>query len=140
MLVSEIKNVIQSSNKKEFRKFSYTMGIFLILAGFFLFWKDFEWYIYIISTGLILLLSGLFIPIILRPLYIVWMSFAAILGYIMTRIILTVIFCLLFIPVGTILRILRKDVLKESFDLNVESYWIKRSDDKFDPVSAERQF
>ena len=92
MLIYEIRDVIHSSNIKEIRKFSYTMGIFLILAGLLLFWKEFNWYIYILSTGIIILLSGLSFPIILKPFYIFWMSLAVVLGYIMTRIILTLIF------------------------------------------------
>ena len=139
MLLHEIKDVIHSCNKKEIRKFSYTMGILLFLVGLFLFWKEFNWYVYIISAGLIILLSGLSFPIIVKPFYIFWISLSVVLGYIMTRIILTIIFCLLFIPIGIIIRLLGKDPLKERFDLSSKSYWIKRSL-KLDPKSAERQF
>jgi hypothetical protein len=116
-----------------------TMGIFLLIVGLFLFWQDIHWYIYIIVIAAIILITGLLFPAVLKPFYILWMSFAVVLGYIMTRIILSIIFYLLFSPVGLILRILRKDLLQERFDKTAESYWIKR-DKKFDPKDAERQF
>ena len=140
MLINEIKEVIKSCNKKEIRKFALTMGIFLLFVGAFLWWQYFHGFVYIIMGGLSLLIIGWLIPDIIKPVYIIWMSFAVMLGYIMTRILLTIIFCLLFIPVGLILRIFRKDILNERFDKMTDTYWIKREKKEFNPEDAGRQF
>ena len=124
MLLHEIKGIIHSSSKKEIRKFSLTIGIVLILIGLFLLWKDINWYEYAFAIGLIILITGFSFPLILKPLYIIWMSFAVVLGYIMTRIILSAIFLLIFSPVGIIIRILRKDLLKENFD-KIENLFLR---------------
>jgi hypothetical protein len=140
MWKEEIKNVVHSCNKKEIRKFSFTIGIFLIIAGLFLLWQGIHWYIYVIFIAFLILVAGLLFPVRLKPFYIIWMSFAVVLGYIMTRVILTIIFYSIFAPVGLVLRILKKDILHQRFDQTAQSYWIKREKRKFDPKDAERQF
>lgn len=58
-------------------------------------------------------------------LYRYWMRFAHLLGWVNTRIILTLFYGILFVPLGLILKLLRKDLLDQSFH-DQESYWTKR--------------
>ena len=81
-LISEIK-----ITKKEIRKFGIVIGIILIIIGVILFWKKNIYYPMLMITGIFLLVGGLSIPIILKPIYLIWMIFATILGWVMTRII-----------------------------------------------------
>ncbi len=136
----EMNSIIKNEDSQEFRKFGLTIGILLVALSIFLFWRDVDSYLYTLSFGLILTLFGLVKPKFLRPIYILWMIFALILGQIMTRVILTIIFILLFTPVGLILRFLRKDILNEKYDRQTESYWIKRKEVPFDPKTLEKQY
>ena len=140
MLIDEIKTLLKTSNNKEYRKFGITIGTVSILIAVLLLWREIKGIEYLISIGLAFILLGLIIPYFLKPIYIVWMSFAVLLGYIMTRVILTLLFGLIFIPVGLIIRVIGKDLLKEKIDHEAKSYWIHRDRNIFDRKSAEHQY
>jgi hypothetical protein len=69
------------------------------------------------------------------------MTLALILGWIMTRIILSILFFILFVPIGWIARIFGKDFLDQKFDPSANSYWILRDSTKPEIKEAfEKQF
>lgn len=139
-MLDEFKYFINIKEKKEFRKFGLTVGLFLLIVGAILYWFDLNFIIPVLLIGSLLTLLGLILPILLRPIYIIWMSFAVIAGFIMTRLILTLIFYLIFSPVGVLLRILGKDLLEQKIDNSAETYWRSRKIKPFDPRTAENQF
>jgi hypothetical protein len=75
------------------------------------------------SVGGALVLFGLAAPALLRPVYRAWMALAFALGFVMTRVILTVVFVGLVVPIGFVLRLLGKDLLDERIDRDARSYW-----------------
>jgi hypothetical protein len=140
MIKNEIKEIISSGNRKRYREFGLTMGAVLGLLAAYLYWNEKESAPYFLSGGLLFITSGFFIPHTLKYVYMAWMCFAVVFGYFMSRVILSLIFIVLFIPVGLITRILRKDLLKEKWDINAQSYWIKKEMKQYDPQSAEKQY
>lgn len=134
-MIEEIKNI--SSTKKDIRKFSYLVGGIFILVSIFLLWKDSSSFNIILSIGVALVLLGLIVPIILKPIYLIWMVFAVILGWIMTRVILTIVFYLVVSPIGLISKLFRKNFLDLSFRTNSDTYWNYRKDSK---NNIEKQF
>ncbi len=140
MILQDLKSVKIKADKKEFRKFGITVGIFLIALGAVFLWQGKFFASYLIYIGLLLLSLALLIPQILKPLHFIWMSFAMILGYFMTRIILSLIFFLLFTSIGIVMRLFKKDPLQERFNPNANSYWIKRKRRTHDPQSVEKQY
>ncbi|MCX6639474.1 MAG: SxtJ family membrane protein [bacterium] len=95
--------------------------------------------IFYILAG-VFFVPGLLFPVLLRPAYQVWMKFAAALARFNTRLILSVVYFLVFAPIGLILRLFRVDLIKEKFDKSAETYWIRRPQTPFDPSTYERQF
>ena len=140
MIKSELKVVLSRANRQEYRKFGLTIGIVFCVIATVLFWKTKASAPYVAGIGIAFILFGLIIPTTLKYVYWVWMSFAVIMGFIMSRVILTIIFFLLFAPVGLMTRLLGKDLLKEKWDKDTQSYWIKRERKPYDPRSAENQF
>jgi uncharacterized membrane protein len=69
-----------------------------------------------------------------------WMKVAHLIGFIVTAVILTVVFFLVFTPVGILLRILRRDHMERSLDSKVKTYWYERSTAAFDKVRYTQQF
>ncbi len=67
-------------------------------------------------------LIALILPIVLKPFYYVWMKIGAVLGWINTRIILGFIYFVVFLPVGLVLTLLRKDPMSRRFDKEMPSY------------------
>jgi hypothetical protein len=138
MLLDEIKSI--KGTKLELRKFGVTIGIFLLLIAAWLFWKQRPSFSYFAYIGGGFVLAGLILPMLLKPIYKVWMSFAVVMGFIMTRGILTIIYFGLFTPIALAAKLLGKDLLDEKWDKKAGTYWVKRPATAYDPKSAENMF
>jgi hypothetical protein len=134
----EIKNI--KSGKKELHQFGITMGIVLALVGGLLIWRSKDYYFFFFVFSIAFLFLGLVIPALLKPIQKVWMSIAVIIGWVMTRVILTVLFYLVVTPVGILAKVFGKDFLDTKFDRNANSYWSTRESEKFDKRNYESQF
>ena len=71
--------------------------------------------------------AGLLFPRILKPLFKVWMAVGELLGWVNTRIILTLVFYGLIVPIGSLLRLTKKDPMGRRFDRAAASYRIPRT-------------
>src|ERR1035437_4828514 len=138
MIKDEINSIKQSP--KDLRKFGLTVGIVLLLIASFLIWKHKPSQFYFLSIGTILVLSGLLFPLILFALNKLWMTLAILLGWLMTRVILSVMFYLVITPIGLIARISGKHFLVLKIDKTRASYWEKRKNVPATPADYERQF
>ncbi len=124
---------------KELRKFGLVTGAMLIL--FFDLLIPWIWGIAMpkwpLIAAAILAAMALIFPASLRPVYTVWMRFADALGWVNTRIILSVIFFLLFFPVGMIMRLFN-DPMRRKLDESADSYRIPSNPPK--PENMERPY
>ena len=139
MLKQELKTIWAGKDMGEIRKFGKTMGILLILIGFISSFLAPAYASPTLLIGGLLLLLGLLFPIVLKPLFILWMSFAVSLGFIMTRIILGLIFFLIFSPIGLVFRLIKKDHLDEAIDPEATSYWRVKDPKPYEPGMSEKQ-
>lgn len=73
-----------------------------------------------------LVVPALLLPRILGPVYRVWMAFGHVLGWINTRIVLGVLFFLVFTPVGIVMRLFGKDPMRLRLNANSETHRIPR--------------
>ena len=137
MMFEEIKNI--KTKNKDIRSFGITIGIILLIVASLLFYYDKASYqaIAIIAGAFISL--GIIIPILLKPAYLVWMTFAVILGWVMTRVILSIVFYLIMTPIGLITRLLGEDFLALK-RLNSDSYWNNRDSNSEMNQDYEKQF
>ncbi len=128
------------NEKKKLRKFGITLGIlFGILGGIFSWWGiGAARYLYIAAGFLIV--SGLFVPMLLKPVEKGWMALALALNWVMTRVILGILFYTLITIVGFIWRIVNRDPLGLRFDRGAATYWIPRKQDLADKERFERQY
>lgn len=110
--------------KKDYRSFGIIVGaIFLLIFGLALpYWKTKSINQYFSIGGLLLISIAVLLPILLKYPYLAWMKIGEILGFINTRIILSIIFFILFTPFGLIRRIIGKDTLGVKLHPNQESY------------------
>jgi len=81
---------------------------------------------------------ALICPRLLAPLYRLWMKFGHVLGWINARIILSLVFFVVVTPIGIVMRLLGKDLLRMRTPKSA-SYWIRR-DQPLDPQSLRNQF
>lgn len=138
MLIEEIKHIKES--KKDLRMFGLTVGIVLLVISVILFLFDKSSYIYFGIIGGVLVLAGTLFPSILKPVNKVWMTLALILGWFMSRVILTILFYLVLTPIGFIAKIFGKRFLSLKIDKEEKSYWEKRKRRSPNITEYERQF
>ena len=79
--------------------------------------------------AIIFLILGLMKSKLLTPLNKIWFRFGIILGAIIAPIIMAIIFFLVVTPIGLLMKIMGKDLLKKKYNKAAKSYWIKRNQD-----------
>ena len=131
-------NSIKSS-RKDLKNFGVTIGFILLIIGVFLFVGEKDSFIYFFSIGLIFIGLGLINPVVLKTLYKIWMTFAIIIGWVMTRVILSVLFYLIISTIGIFARLVGKDFLNLK-SKNNESYWNIRNKEYELNQDYEKQF
>jgi hypothetical protein len=70
--------------------------------------------------------AALTFPKVLSPANRLWMKFGELLHRIVSPLALGIVFYIIVLPTGLILRLFSKDPLHLRFDPSAESYWIKR--------------
>ena len=113
-------------NKKQLRDFGLIWaGIFVILAFYPLIKnKDVRfWQLYLSITFVVISLTY---PIFYQKTYFyqAWIKFGNILGKINSKIIIFLLFYIIFLPIGVLLKIFRKDLLNKKIDKSAKSYFI----------------
>lgn len=138
MLIEEIKNI--KSDKRDLRNFGITFGIVLgILAGA-LWWKGKETYIVFLIASTVFFFFGFVLPGLLKPLQKAWMAFAVVIGFFMTKVILSILFYIVFTFIGLGSRLLGKKFLDLKPDKSRKSYWVYRESEPFIKEKYEKQF
>ena len=127
------------SGRKDLKNFGFTIGFILLIIGVFLFVREKDSFIYFFSIGLIFIGLGIINPIVLKPAYKIWMTFAVIIGWVMTRVILSVLFYLIISTIGIFARLVGKDFLNLK-SKNKESYWNIRNKEYELNQDYEKQF
>lgn len=115
---------VTTASTRELRQFGLTIGPAVgIIFGLLLPWLwsgHYPLWPWLIAGGLAA--TGLFKPALLGLLYRVWMSLAAALGWLNTSILLGIVFFIIMVPFGLIMRLASKDPLAKRFDRNAVSY------------------
>ena len=137
MILEEIKSI--KSDKKELKKFGVSIGIFLLIVGIILLIYSKPSYPYFLITGGVLIAVAYILPTFLFPFQKVWMALAVVLGFIMTRVILSILFYLIITPINFISKLFKKDFLNLKIEKEKKSYWNLR-EIKYEKSSTEKQF
>ena len=128
-----------SENKKltikELREFGLLIGgIIAVLFGLILplvrghSLPIIPWVIAIIFVGLAILL-----PQSLDPIYRVWMKIGFYVGWLESRIVLSIVFFIILTPMAFIMKLFNRDTMARKFDFQVETY---RISSKINPSSG----
>ncbi|MCA9734488.1 MAG: hypothetical protein H6696_17585 [Deferribacteres bacterium] len=138
MLLDDIKNI--ESGRDQVKKFGLSVGGVLILLASVLYWYASPNALYLFIAGLLLMIPAWLFPLVLKPLQIAWMTVAVIIGWFMTRVILSVLYYVAFTIIGLSARIFGKQFLELKWDKNQKSYWNPRNKGDFDKLKYEKQF
>jgi len=138
MIKEEFKHIKET--KRDLRKFGLTVGGVLIIIAAFLFYFEKSSAIYFAVIGSLLFITGIIFPQILKPLNKIWMGMAIVLGFFMSRLILTIVFYLVLTPISFIAKIVGKKFMILKFDKSAKTYWEKRTIIQKKQIDYERQF
>lgn len=134
--IKDVKNEILALDvsDKSLKKFGLTIGAIFLLLGILFLYKDWNFYttIVFIMLGGNLIVNGLISPQKLKNFYKVWMGFAFALGWVVSRLILIILFYLVLLPIGLLAKIFGKEFLDLKFKDGKPSYWIPKEKRKID--------
>jgi len=137
-MFDELKQI--KSGKKELKEFGLTIGGVLLLFGGIALWRGKGLYPYLFGCGGLLIILGLAAPAALKPLQKAWMALAVIIGFFMSRIVLSILFYAIVTPMALLAKAFGKDVLDEKIDKTKPSYWHMRPQGAKNRSSYEKQF
>lgn len=128
------------ATRQSVRKFGILFAVIGVLLAAYLIYRGNAHWGWPLAGSLFFLVTAFVAYPILRPLYIGWMAFAFVLGWINTRILLGAFFYLILTPIGLLLRLAGKDLLDLEIDRSAKTYWRKREKEPFAPARYERLF
>ena len=117
-----MKNENKPADKKQLRSFGLLVGGIFLLIGIGPLITGKELRPWAVVLGAALLVLGLLLPQSLSAVHRVWMKIGHVLGWINTRIILSIVFYGLFAPIGFFMRLRGRDPMRRRYDSSAESY------------------
>lgn len=141
-MITELWKEIRST-PREIRGFALVMGIACLLVGGWMAWKTKPYPWIVLAAAFAFILVGYAAPWALRPLHKAWMVLAAGLGFVISRILLTILFFAVVTPIGLIGRLFGKRFADIRFaDPSQKTYWRSRTPEEREegPSRFENQF
>jgi hypothetical protein len=132
--LSKKKSFVGNISKEQAKDAGMAVVLILLLLGIFL--KQRVFYPYAAAA----LVVNMTLPGIYKPFAVIWFGAATFLGTIMSKVLLTVVYILLVVPVGLLRRLLRKDSLQlKKFKKNGSSVFRDR-DHLFQSTDIENPY
>ena len=132
---------IDITDKRQQRNFGLLMAVVIAVIGCV------RWALHggspplmFFTVSLVFLVLGVALPKVLQPVLYVWIKFALLLNWIMTRVLLTLVWCLAITPTGLVRRVFAEDPLHREWPANAESFWEEPDDQPDDLDSYFNQF
>lgn len=121
----------------DLKKFALIWSLIFLIVGIWPLFSGNAIRLWAVVIMFIFVVIAFFKPSLLNSFYIIWVKIGEVIGGVISKVIMTVLFYGLFTPIAFILKLLNKDLLKKKLDKNRSSYWIKRDTQ---PGSLKNQF
>lgn len=138
MIQEKIDNIDQST--EELRKFSLVISIALILVGGYLGYYGSLLFLPLFFGAFLLLLLGACCPSVLKPLQKGWMTLAILIGWLVSRVVISFMFYFVLTPIGLFGKAVGKEFLQYEISEGEKSYWNDRDEPDRDPSYYEKQY
>ena len=116
------------ATRKELRQFGLLVGaIFTVISLWPVVSRGEPVHLWAIGIGGPLIACGGILPQLLAPIHTGWMWVGHILGWINTRILLSIVFYGLVTPIGIVFRLMGKDTVRQRFAESRATYRVSRS-------------
>lgn len=122
------------------RVFGFVLAVFFLIIAALPLWSGGAWRVWALVPAAILTAAALLAPSVLAPFNRLWSAFGDALRRITTPVVLAFIFFVVLTPMGLLMRLFGKDLLRLRFDKAASSYWIDRRPPGPAPESFKDQF
>jgi hypothetical protein len=132
-----------NTDKKQIKTFGIGLSVLLIIAAVLnlVYKHNLKTGIILSAISALILVFSFLISHVLKPIYIPIMFVGQCIGWVNTRLLLGLIFYLIFTPIAVFFRIINKDILDKKIDPAKDSHWFSRIGKKSDPIKDfEKQF
>ncbi len=128
-------------SKRELRIFSLGALVFLAIVGWLVWRKSGSTTAaeILVAVGVVVAVLGLTVPRAVRPLFIALMVINYPIGWVVTHVVMALIFYLVVTPLAVIMKVAGRDPMERRFDQSAATYW-KRRPTETDPGRYFRQF
>ncbi|MBV9394261.1 MAG: hypothetical protein JOZ84_07615 [Methylobacteriaceae bacterium] len=136
----------ESFDREEKVRGSSDRGFGFVFAGFFAlvalvrWWKAEAFPGGFAAAAVAMLLLALLRPSLLAPFNRLWTKLALLISKVMNPIIMGILFFLVVVPIGSLMRVFGKRPLALAFDPAAKTYWIERTPPAPLPGSMKNQF
>ncbi len=115
-------------SKKDLRLFSLLLLAFLTFVGWIVVRKSGSYPAAgsVVGAGVVFAVLGFTAPRAVRPLYVALMIVNYPIGWVVTHVVMALIFYLVVTPVGVIMRLSGRDPMERRFDRSAKTYWKPR--------------
>ena len=115
-------------SKKDLRVFSLASLAFLAFVAWIVWHKtgSLAAALVLVLAGCAIGLAGFAAPRVVRPLFIVLMVVNYPIGWLVSHVMMGLIFYLVVTPLGVIMRLLGRDPMERRFDRDAKTYWKPR--------------
>ena len=115
-------------SRRELRTFSACLAAFLAIVAWIVTRRtgSVETGAIVLAVGVLSGGCGLIWPGVIRPIFIGLNIATYPIGWVMTHVIMAVIFYLVVTPVGVIMRLTGRDPMERAFDRSAKTYWKPR--------------
>ena len=134
------KTDIGRKQRRELRNFGLTLGVAFGVLGALLLWRGRGYYIVFLIVAAGFLASGALMPKALGPVRRVWMAAAEAMGWLMTRVILTILFFVAITPIGVLGRLFGQRFLDRASDDSASTFWVDRTSPGRPAEDYEKQY
>jgi|TARA_B100001094_G_C17969987_1_gene689820 hypothetical protein len=122
--------------KSSDRSFGILFSIVFLIITFWPVISSKQPYYWFLVPSIIFIAIAILKPKFLAPLNKLWIRFGNVLGAVIAPLVMAIIFFVVLTPIGLLMKIIGKDLLKVKFYKKINSYWIKRDNIK----SMKKQF
>ncbi len=126
-------------DKKQLRSFGFIWAFIFLGIALYPLLKEAPLRLWSLYIAIGFTVISITFPLFYQKIYFYqgWIKFGNVVGNINSKIIIFILFYVIFLPMGILLKIFRKDLLKKRIDKSAKSYFLDRKDQ---PKEMQNQF
>ncbi|MCF7803076.1 MAG: hypothetical protein K9N46_11250 [Candidatus Marinimicrobia bacterium] len=130
----------KESTRKDWRQFGLGLAVILAILGTLQWILHNPLYLWAYSLSGVIAVSALVFPVLLKPVFIMFSYIGLAIGWVMTRVLLSLVLYVIITPIGILSRLLGKPFLDMRFKTDEDSYWIDREETGPSKEHYEKQY